>query len=913
MHVKMLTGVDFRTNTQGGFKPLHRWLGATLLASVLVFSVTLNSRAQEGPSSAGKKIHRAIPPKGARTHTVVPGERYRAGGFKTWFYGSDYRNLWTTPIEISVLDLENFAGGLTPLRTGGFGQSIALHFTGADGRRYTVRSLDKDPTKRIAGDLKNTVVEYVLQDMISSQFPAGALVVDPLQEATGILHSKHTLLVIPDDPRLGEYRNEFAGLVGTLQQHPSEGPDGTAGFAGSKKISGTEKVWEHLEKNPCSRIDAPAYLKARLMDFLINDKDRHSGQWRWAQFPDGDCYKWVPIPEDRDQAFIDFDGFAWALGRKAIPKMIKFEGRYPSLIGLSINGWELDREFLVELDKSVWDSVTTVFVKELPDPIIEEAVRRLPQPYYEMVGKFLTDALKSRRDELPEFVDRYFKLITRQPEIQATDKKEHLALEHLPNGDLAVSLSRVRGAAREMGAPYFQRTFRADETREIRFYMHGGDDEVVISGKEAQIKVLIDGGGGDDTFINKSLAGSGKTQFFDSRGKNKFKKGRGAKVITRPYKRPPGLASLNSRYAIDWGGFNFVLPTITANPDIGAYVGVTVGRQSLGYRKSPFSSRHSVSLGIATDGMEPFVGYKGVLHHVWPQTDLKLDTQFSGINVIRFNGFGNETEIPGSSSFYDVNRKEFSFFPSVEFQSSENRGGKQGSGSEVLRPTITLEAGPIVKYSDTPRSDNEDSFIGSLIPSLYGTGSFGQLGAQAEFTWDTRDNPGFATKGVLFKATGAVYPEVWDVESTFGNVSGAISTYLTADMPTSPTLALRIGGEKVWGTFPFHEAAYLGGASDLRGFREDRFGGDASAYGNAELRFAVAKIKFLVPGEFGLFGAADAGRVFLDEDPDGADEIHTGFGGGFWFSFLHRIQTLSVGIVNGDDVTGFYATAGFMF
>ena len=221
---------------------------------------------------------------------VIPGERFRAGGFKRWFYGSNYRNLWTIPIEVAVLDLDKAGGGLTPLRTGGFGQSISLHFTGQDGRRYTVRSLDKDPTKRIWDELKNTIVDDILQDLISALLPTGALVVDPLMEATGILHSRHTLVVIPDDPKLGEYREAFAGLIGTLQEHPSEGVDDTPGFAGSRKVSGTEKLWKRLEKSPCERVDARAFLKARLMDFLINDKDRHYGQWRWARFPDGDCH-----------------------------------------------------------------------------------------------------------------------------------------------------------------------------------------------------------------------------------------------------------------------------------------------------------------------------------------------------------------------------------------------------------------------------------------------------------------------------------------------------------------------------------------------------------------------------------------------------------------------------------------------
>ena len=198
-----------------------RGWSVAFLAVALFFTVTIDARAQEGPPKAGSKIHRSPPPPGAKTHTAIPGDRFRAGGFKRWLWGGDYRDLWTTPLEIPVLDLDSVGGGLTPLRTGGFGQSISLHFTGKDGRRYTVRSLDKDPTRRIMEELKETFVESILQDGISSLLPTAGLVVDPLLEAAGILHSKHTLVIIPDDPRLGQYREEFAGLIGTLQLHPS--------------------------------------------------------------------------------------------------------------------------------------------------------------------------------------------------------------------------------------------------------------------------------------------------------------------------------------------------------------------------------------------------------------------------------------------------------------------------------------------------------------------------------------------------------------------------------------------------------------------------------------------------------------------------------------------------------------------
>ncbi len=41
--------------------------------------------------------------------------------------------------------------------------TTAFQVTGKDGHRYTVRTLDKDPPKRIGDELENTVVDDILQ------------------------------------------------------------------------------------------------------------------------------------------------------------------------------------------------------------------------------------------------------------------------------------------------------------------------------------------------------------------------------------------------------------------------------------------------------------------------------------------------------------------------------------------------------------------------------------------------------------------------------------------------------------------------------------------------------------------------------------------------------------------------------
>ena len=676
-----------------------------------------------------------------------------------------------------------------------------------------------------------------------------------------------------------------------------------------------------MEEGRCDRIDARAYLKARLMDLLINDKDRHPGQWRWARFPEGDCHLWLPIPEDRDQAFIHYGGVAMMLVRTALPRAIQFDDTYPNLLGLTMTGWDLDRQFLAGLDRPAWREVVAEFRAELPDPVIEDAVRRLPEPYYELVGASLETALKARRDALPEFVDRYYDLITPQVEIQATDQDEYATAEHLANGDLRVRIGREGDGDEDPEPPWFERTFRREETREVRIYLRGGSDRAEVSGADGAIAVRVDGGGGSDTFTNTSAAGASKTHFYDHRGRNRFVEGKGATVDERPYQRP-STSLVWSRYAFDWGMESGTRPLVWADPDLGVFARVIHSRKYFGFRKDPFATRHYFDVGLASRGFKPFVSYVGTFRHVRSELDARLAFEYSGFEVTRFKGFGNDFRLKEPSAYYKVEQRHFVFAPALEFRRGTEDVDATGDGTMPLRSELTVSLGPVVEWSNTPTEANRDFFIGALDEPLYGTGSFGQLGVRGEVEYDSRDNPAYATGGVLARVSAAGFPGVWDVESPFGNVDVEARTYLTANAPLSPTLALRAGGKKVWGTYPFHESAFLGGPGraglgqvdgPLRGFHKNRFAGDASLYANVELRLALAPINVLVPGEFGLFGAADVGRVYFAGDPADADDWHNGTGGGFWLSFMERRTTMSVAVMKGRDMTGVYFRAGYMF
>jgi hemolysin activation/secretion protein len=115
----------------------------------------------------------------------------------------------------------------------------------------------------------------------------------------------------------------------------------------------------------------------------------------------------------------------------------------------------------------------------------------------------------------------------------------------------------------------------------------------------------------------------------------------------------------------------------------------------------------------------------------------------------------------------------------------------------------------------------------------------------------------------------------------------------------------------VLGVYPFHEAAFVGGPETVRGFSIQRFAGDASAWGNAELRLFLGRYFLVLPGEYGVFALADTGRVWLDGERSRA--WHTGVGGGLWFAYLQRSNTVTLAVARSAERTGYYVRAGFLF
>ena len=819
-----------------------------------------------------------------RMHTVVAGEHYSAGSVHRFLFGNDYRKLWTAPIQIAELDCSKYGGGLTATRRVGGQQTRGLAFKSVDGRSFTFRGLDKDPSDILPPDYKDTIVDRILQDQIASSLPGGTVAVPPILEAAGVLHAEPFLVVLPDDPALGEHREMFGGLLGTFEEYPVANAERSPGTHGATEIINGEEMWKRMDASAQTRPDSRALLKARLIDILIGDWDRHRGQWRWAQIPGHE--KWQPIPEDRDQAFVRFEGLVINAGQIRLPQFVSFGEKYPGIEGLTWNGRDVDRRILVDLEKPVWEEVAAELKAKITDDVIAEAIGRLPAEYQALEGDHLQTALRKRRDGLPQIADEFYRFLARDVDIYGTDADDVVTISSADNGDVRVALSSAESPE------YCVRTFHPGETDEIRIYLGGGNDRVESTGSGDDIIVRVLPGNGADVI---DAAPEADLRVSDSDSIEVVSAGSSLHLDTRPYTAPVREKAewIPPR---DWGRRNIWYPWISANSDIGFLFLVGWQSEGYGFRHDPYSDRHTVRIGYATKAGGFGGDYRGEFRRENSRSYSELYVRGSGLDFLHFYGFGNETEATEDEDFYKVKQSLYKIEPSY------------------TTPVVGLVMGTIranVTYAKTKLEGNH--LINQVQP--YGAEDFLQWGAGAGLSYDTRDSDVAPMRGAHVTIDGTVFPEWSDVVSTFGEVHGEAAYYQPIGILSTPTLAMHAGGKKLWsstpGEIPYHEAAYIGGTRSVRGFPSQRFAGDASTYGSAELRIPLSRIYVFVPGNLGIFGLYDIGRVYVDGE--NSDTWHSSYGGGLWATFINTANTASLAVAASEEDTRLYLLAGFAF
>ena len=843
--------------------------------------------------------------------TIIPDSDYAAGGLYRFIFGDHWRDVWTQPVRVPILDLDKFAGGIVPYAVGGGQQTKSLKFNGNDGRRWKFRSIVKDPSKLLPEEFHKTFVESILQDQMSSANPYAAIVVSDLLNAVDIMQAIPTVYIMPDDPKLGEFRETFAGMLGTIELHPDEAEAGEPGFVETDKIKGTFKLIDDLENKRNDKIDPKEFLKARLMDVLIGDWDRHADQWRWARFREKDWDWWRPIPRDRDQAFAKFDGAAPKIAEYVVPQITSFGYDYPNLKGLTWNGRHIDKRFLTELDKQSWDSIAVNLQKRITDSVIVHAVKRLPKDVYEIAGDELIGKLKSRRDKMLEMAQDYYELVNRVAYVFATNKEDYAAIDRIDDLHTSVNIFEYE---KEMdlyhGRPYFSKVFENDITKEIRIFMLDNEDKAVVTGEvNSSPLIRVIGGEGKDIFVDSSKvkgyflsltpipSAENKTKFYDDGKKTEVIKGAGTSYDDAYFPVPADIEERLEPSQIYYGGRWLFVPYAGYNSDDEIKVGGEINYYGYDFRKIPYSYRHKIKVLYASRPNTFQFEYDGQFIDVWHHVDFHLKLMQSELSFTRYYGFGNETPVNEDlidNDYYRLDQEYVTVLPEFKFK---------------LTKSLSLFAGVFYEYNKS--SLNTPSLLNTFKFGDYGIGSLKSYGSKLETKIDTRDNESFPLEGYMFDVEGRYYLDAADLDEDFFRLTFDLRKYHSFNLFRKSTLALRTGGGRVWGTYPFYHAMFLGGDDNLRGFTRERFSGDGSVFAQAALRSNLSELKIIIKGEFGVNVFAETGRVFTEGSS--SDKWHNSIGGSIWISYLERALIVSFSFAHAPDENNIYLDTSMAF
>ncbi|WP_147677852.1 metallophosphoesterase [Algibacter pacificus] len=864
-----------------------------------------------------KSIYENTFPK-TETASIYSADEVDKGGFHKAIWGDRYREFYGTKIEAPTVNLDTLFGGLSPYRKGGGHQSKSLHLIDENGKRYVMRALRKSATvylqamafkdQFIKGEFEGTLTESILLDFYTGSHPYAAFVTGDLSDAVQLFHTNPTLYYVPKQKALEDFNTSFGDELYMIEEHVSDGHGEVASFGYANKIESTSDLMKKLRKDEKYQVDEVTFLRARLFDMVIGDWDRHTDQWRWAEFENKETNQVIykPIPRDRDQVFsIMGDGGLMQIATRIIPPLKLMEGfddDVRNIKGFNFSPYSLDIALLNKTSKAQWEEQIKFIQDHLTESVIDKAFTNFPKEVREESIAEIKKTFIERIKNLSTYGMDYYEVINHCVVIVGTDKDDLFEIERLPNGTTKVTASRIKNG--EKGMVFFENTYSKEDTKEIWVYGLDDEDEFKVFGSgDHFIKVRLIGGQNNDTY---TVENGKKVRFYDFKSKkNTIETNLGSNKLTDDYETNVyDFRKLKN-------STNQLVPIIGANPDDGFKMGVLNTHTNYGFDRNPFSSQHifGAAYYFATSGFD--FEYTGEFANVLGSWNLGLNAKFTSSNyAINFFGFGNSTpnlNVDDEDTYsLDYNRVKYS---TLSFAPSLNWRSHLGSHIKVS-----------VSYEDIEVEESSNRFINTFYIENGAENHKKFLGANALYSYQNKDNKAFPTLGMQTSLQVGYKTNV-DESKGFGYVIPELGFDYKLIKSGNLVLATNAKAHLIFGDdFEFYQAANIGANNGLRGYRNERFSGKNSFYQSTDLRLNLTEVRTaFLPLKIGVYGGFDYGRVWIDNhlvlDGNAAfnsNKWNTSMGGGV-FANASDVVTLNVSAFNSDDGLRFAFKVGFGF
>ncbi|MDQ8014918.1 MAG: metallophosphoesterase [Flavobacterium nitrogenifigens] len=837
------------------------------------------------------------------TTSIYSPKMTQKSAFHRFLFGQHYRKYYSMPIEATTATVDTLKGGLKPIREGGGHQSISLRMSDLQGREYVMRAMKKSATtflqsvafkdQYVVNEFEKTYAEDFLFDFYTTSHPYSSFAIGSMSDQIGLRHTNPILYYIPKQNGLGEFNASFGDQLYMVEERPADNHLDGKNFGKPSNIIGTDDMMLNLHKDEKYTVDEKEYIKARLFDILLGDWDRHSDQWRWAEYKEDGKVIYRPIPRDRDQAFVKYDGALLSLIMNMPPlrHMRTFKGDRINVKWLGREPYPMDLAFLKTAGEKEWIEQAKYIQENLTDADIDLAFKNMPKEVQDETVDEIKAKLKSRKKDLQKYAREYSEVLDRTVMIAGTDKKDKFVLNHNIKKGIEIQVFRIKKEGDEL---LYTKNVTDDKTKNLWIYGLDDNDVFEVKGNEkSSIKIRLIGGQNNDTYNIEN----------------------GRKVIVYDFKSKENTYNLDSKtqtqltddydvnaYNYEKPKYNVVsgLPNIGYNPDDGVKVGVSVNYTVNNFKQNPYTQKHifNAFYYFATGGLE--FNYAAHFPGLLGKWVIDVESLYTTPNfAMNYFGYGNESQYNDDLGM-DYNRVRIRKFNASGAIRHVGRYGSEFSIQPIFQ-RMTVE-------------DTENRYInipGIVNPEVFDSQNYGSLKVKYQFK-----NSDFAAKptlGMYFMLAGTWTTNLDETKKNFPTLESILGFTHKIDHNGKLILATYLKGKAIFNNnYEFYQGASLGGDTDLRGYRNERFLGSSYFSQSSDLRLSIGKIrKTIVPFTYGILGGFDYGRVWLDGEE--SRKWHQDYGGGLWLNAINVITARISYFKSPDEVGRLIFGAAYSF
>ncbi|MNX43158.1 hypothetical protein D3C86_735960 [compost metagenome] len=537
--------------------------------------------------------------------------------------------------------------------------------------------------------------------------------------------------------------------------------------------------------------------------------------------------------------------------------------------------------FLKTAEEKDWIEQAKYIQEHLSDSDIDNAFKNLPKEVQDGTIEDIKRKLKNRKKELQKYASEYSDVLDKTVMIAGTDKKDKFVLNHNGRKSIEIQVYRMKKEGDEL---IYTKTVNDARTKNLWIYGLDDADVFQVTGEQkSDIKIRLIGGQNNDTYNIEN----------------------GRKVIVYDFKSKENTYNLDSKtkteltddydvnlYNYEKPKYNVIsgLPNIGYNPDDGVKVGVNINYTVNNFKQNPYTQRHifNAFYYFATGGLE--FNYAAHFPGLLGKWVIDVESLYTTPNfAMNYFGFGNETPYDNEDDL-DYNRVRIRKF---NVSGAIRHVGRYGSEFSVQ---------PIFQRMTVEETENRYIDIPNIVnPIVFDSQNYG--GLKVKYLFKNADFVSKPTLGIAFMASATWQTNLNDTKQNFPTLESILGFTHKIDSNGKLVLATFLKGKAILNNnFDFYHGAALGGDTDLRGYRNDRFLGNSYFSQSTDLRFSIGKIQRTVaPLTYGILGGFDYGRIWLDGED--SKKWHQDYGGGLWLNAINVI-TARISYFQSPDEVG---------